>query len=118
MSSRSEWSDGSEGYGASSPGLSAKPSGQATHTRRWKTPGINDLRSAIDHIRKFKGQYIETNHPVDPHAELAGVYRYIGAGGTVMRPTRTGPAMMFNNIKGFPNSRVLVGMMASRERVS
>jgi 4-hydroxy-3-polyprenylbenzoate decarboxylase len=55
---------------------------------------------------------------VDPKAELAGVYRHIGAGGTVMRPTRLGPAMTFNAIKGYPGWRVLVGLMASRERVS
>lgn len=35
-----------------------------------------------------------------------------------MRPTRIGPAMTFNNIKGYPDSRVLVGLLASRERVS
>ncbi len=28
-------------------------------------------------------------------AELAGVYRYVGAGGTVKRPTKEGPAMIF-----------------------
>ena len=61
---------------------------------------------------------IETDHPVDPNAELAGVYRHIGAGGTVKRPTRTGPAMMFNNVKGYPDSRILVGMHASRERAA
>ena len=26
--------------------------------------------------------------------------------------------MMFNNVKGYPGSRVLVGLLASRERVS
>jgi 4-hydroxy-3-polyprenylbenzoate decarboxylase len=40
----------------------------------WNVPNINDLRSAIEHIKNFKGQYIETDHPVDPKAELAGVY--------------------------------------------
>ncbi|MCS5931638.1 UbiD family decarboxylase [Klebsiella pneumoniae subsp. pneumoniae] len=53
-----------------------------------------------------------------PNAELAGVYRHIGAGGTVKRPTRIGPAMMFNNIKGYPHSRILVGMHASRQRAA
>lgn len=80
-------------------------------------PPVNDLRSAIARLKDIPGQWLETNHPVDPIAELAGVYKKIGAGGTVQRPTKTGPAMMFNNVKGFPGSRVLVGMMASRERV-
>lgn len=63
---------------------------------------INDLRSAIALLQRHPGHYIETDHPVDPNAELAGVYRHIGAGGTVKRPTRTGPAMMFNSVKGYP----------------
>ncbi|WP_413726960.1 UbiD family decarboxylase [Sodalis sp. RH16] len=84
----------------------------------WTVPPVNDLRSAIELLKTLPGQYIETDREVDPKDELAGVYRYIGAGGTVMRPTRIGPAMTFNSIKGYPGSRVLVGMLASRERVS
>ena len=80
-------------------------------------PKVFDLRSALDVLRGHEGQLIETDHPVDPHGELAGVYRRVGAGGTVERPTRLGPAMMFNNVKGYPGSRVLVGVMASRDRV-
>jgi len=78
---------------------------------------VNDLRSAIELLKKFKGQYIETDEPADPHAEISGIYRYIGAGGTVMRPTRIGPAMMFNNVKGHEDARVFIGLLASRERV-
>jgi gallate decarboxylase subunit C len=88
------------------------------HPLGWQVPPVNDLRSALDYLKTFPGQYIETDREVDPKDELAGVYRYIGAGGTVMRPTRIGPAMMFNAIKGYPGSRVLVGLLASRERVS
>ncbi|WP_312241612.1 UbiD family decarboxylase [Pantoea sp.] len=88
------------------------------HPQGWKVPPVNDLRSAIELLKTLPGQYIETDRETDPISELAGVYRYIGAGGTVMRPTQTGPAMTFNNIKGFPDARVLVGLMASRERVS
>ncbi|WP_322095673.1 UbiD family decarboxylase [Paraburkholderia bannensis] len=78
---------------------------------------VNDLRSALARLAAAPGQLIETSHEVDPHAQLAGVYKRIGAGGTVERPTRLGPAMIFNNIKGYPHSRVLVGLMASRKRV-
>jgi gallate decarboxylase subunit C len=35
-----------------------------------------------------------------------------------MRPTRIGPAMTFNNVSGHPGSRVLVGLLASGDRVS
>ena len=35
-----------------------------------------------------------------------------------MRPTKVGPAMMFNTIKGHPDARVIIGMLASRKRVA
>ena len=76
-----------------------------------------DLRKVLKELQDQPGQYHETNEPVDPMAELSGVYRYIGAGGTVQRPTQEGPTMMFNNIKGFSDARVLIGLMASRKRV-
>ncbi|WPC17000.1 UbiD family decarboxylase [Pediococcus inopinatus] len=78
---------------------------------------VYDLRKVLDELKKEPGQYHETDVEVDPDAELSGVYRYIGAGGTVQRPTQEGPAMMFNNVKGFPDTRVLMGLMASRKRV-
>lgn len=79
---------------------------------------VTDLRSALAVLREYDDQLIETDEPVDPIAELSGVYRYVGAGGTVMRPTRTGPAMMFNRIKGYRDMRVLIGLLASRQRVA
>lgn len=76
-----------------------------------------DLRKVLAELQTLPGQYHATDVPVDPNAELSGVYRYIGAGGTVQRPTQEGPAMMFNQVKGFAGTRVLTGLMASRERV-
>lgn len=78
---------------------------------------VNDLRSALEVLKQYPGQLVETNVPVKAHAELAGVYRYVGAGGTVMRPTKEGPAMIFNNIEGMPDARVAIGLLASRKRV-
>lgn len=78
---------------------------------------INDLRSAIEYLKSIDGQVVKTDVEVDPHGELAGVYRYVGAGGTVMRPTKIGPAMIFNNVKGHKDSKVIIGLLASRERV-
>ncbi len=77
-----------------------------------------DLRSVLARLKELDGQYIETNEEVNPEAELSGVYRYVGAGGTVKRPTKEGPAMMFNNVKGFAGTRVLIGLLASRKRVA
>lgn len=78
---------------------------------------INDLRSALELLQTIDGQYVETDVEVDPNAELSGVYRYVGTGGTVSRPTREGPAMVFNNVKGHPDARVTIGVLASRKRV-
>lgn len=80
---------------------------------------ILSLRDAIDVLKETPGQLVETNVEVDPAAELSGVYRYVGAGGTVKRPTKVdGPAMIFNNIKGHPGAKAAIGILASRERVA
>ncbi len=59
---------------------------------------VDSLRSALDLLRTMPGQLLETNTAVNTEAELAGIYRYVGAGGTVSRPTKEGPAMLFHNI--------------------
>ena len=82
------------------------------------TAEIHDLRSAIAFLKNQENQLIETDVPVDPHGELSGVYRYIGAGGTVPRPTKIGPAMIFNQVRGFPGARVIIGLLADRNRVA
>ena len=69
------------------------------------TDKVRDLRSALKRLKAMPGQLITTNVEVDPMAELAGVYRHVGAGGTVMRPTKEGPAMIFENVKGHPGQR-------------
>ncbi len=78
---------------------------------------VRDLRSALELLRSMPGQLIETDLEIEPEAELSGVYRHVGAGGTVMRPTKEGPAMIFNNIKGHPDARIAIGVLASRKRV-
>lgn len=35
---------------------------------------VTDLRSAIELLAQYEGEYIETDEPVDPQAELSGVY--------------------------------------------
>ena len=61
---------------------------------------INDLRSAIALLKQHDGQYIETDHIVDPNAELAGVYRHIGAGGTVTQATSKSTSVTLNKPSG------------------
>ncbi|MBN2405378.1 MAG: UbiD family decarboxylase [Coriobacteriia bacterium] len=77
-----------------------------------------DMRSMLELLKTIPGQYLETDELVDPNAELSGVYRHVGAGGTVMRPTQIGPMMVFNNVKGHEDARVAIGVLASRERVA
>lgn len=80
--------------------------------------GVYDLRSAIDLLKKDQNELVYTDTEVDPHGEIAGIYRHIGAGGTVKRPTKIGPAMIFNNVKNHSDSKVLIGLFSSRERVA
>lgn len=79
---------------------------------------VRDLRSALELLREMPGQLAETKVEVDPMAQLAGVYRHVGAGGTVMWPTKEGPAMIFHNVKGHPGAQVAIGLLASRKRVA
>ncbi len=79
---------------------------------------IHDLRSALEFLREQDGQLLETDIPVDPDAEVSGVYRHVGAGGTVMRPTKEGPAMLFNNVVGYDDASVAIGLLASRKRTA
>jgi len=83
-----------------------------------KNVQVDDLRSALEMLEKIPGQLVTTDVPVNPMAELSGVYRYVGSGGTVQRPTKLGPAMIFNNIIGHEGARVAIGLLSSRERVA
>jgi UbiD family decarboxylase len=78
---------------------------------------IVDLRSAMAFLASIPGQLISTREPVDAVAELAGVYRLVGAGTPVAPPTRIGPAMLFESVKGY-SMPVVTGILASRERTA
>jgi UbiD family decarboxylase len=78
---------------------------------------IVDLRSTMEFHASIPGQLVSTKAEVDPYLELAGVYKLVGAGTPVAPPTRIGPAMLFENVKGY-DMPVLTGTLASRERVA
>jgi UbiD family decarboxylase len=78
---------------------------------------IVDLRTALSFLESIPGQLVSTREPVDPVAELAGVYKLVGAGTPLAPPTRTGPAMLFENVKGY-QMPVVVGILASRRRTA
>ena len=78
---------------------------------------VTDLRSSLELLKNMDHQLIETDVEVDPNAELAGVYRHVGAGGTVMRPTTIdGPAMLFHKVKGHEDASVLRHCLVARKR--
>ncbi|PKN30175.1 MAG: 3,4-dihydroxybenzoate decarboxylase [Deltaproteobacteria bacterium HGW-Deltaproteobacteria-21] len=79
---------------------------------------ITDLRSAVELLGKAPNQLICSEEPVDADAELAGIYRHVGAGVPVMPPTRSGPAMLFKRVKGYDDIRVIAGVLANRERIA
>ncbi|MCD7935520.1 MAG: UbiD family decarboxylase [Tannerellaceae bacterium] len=76
-----------------------------------------DLRYALSLLKEADNELIETERPVDTRAEIAGIYRKIGARGTVKRPTKLGPAMLFDNIESYPDARIAIGLLGTRERV-
>lgn len=82
-----------------------------------KRNAVCDLRSALELLASMPGELVQTDVEVDPIAELSGVYRKVGAWGTCQRPTRQGPAMIFNKVKGYDNFRVAIGLLGSRRRV-
>lgn len=79
---------------------------------------VFDLRSAIEVVKNMPGQYVETDVEVDPFCEIGGIYRKVGANGTIMRPTKNGPTAVFNNVKGYPGLSCIIGILGGRERVA
>ena len=49
---------------------------------------IRSLRDAVEYLKTVPGEYAETDVAVKPHAEISGIYRYVGAGVTVKSPTK------------------------------
>ena len=79
---------------------------------------ISDLRSALAVLAPHPEHLYTTREPVDPYLEMAAVYRYAGAGTPVAPPTRLGPAMLFECVKGYQDARLLTGVLASRQRMA
>lgn len=78
---------------------------------------IQDLRTALEFLAGVPGQLIETCEPVDAVAELAGVYRHVGAGIPIKGAAHNGPAMIFRAVKGY-DVPVVTGVLGSRERTA
>ena len=59
----------------------------------------SDLRGALDWLRR-QGDLIETDKPVDPDLEVTGLQKHMDGGCPVL----------FNNVKGKPDHRVLTNL--------
>lgn len=68
---------------------------------------LESLRSFIDALNK-DGGVINIPAEIDPIYEIAGV----------MKTCDNGPALMFENVKGYPGVRVAAGVYARKERVA
>src|SRR5712672_390286 len=61
----------------------------------------SDLRTALDWLRE-QGDLIETDKPVDPDLEVTGLQKHLDGGCPVL----------FHNVKGKPNHRVLTNLFS------
>ncbi len=78
---------------------------------------IRDLRTALEFLASLPGEFVSTAVPVDPEAELAAVYRKVGAGVPVLPPAPAGPAMLFRSVKGY-DVPVVAGVLGTRRRAA
>lgn len=93
--------------------MNAKSISKNTHS----ASEINDLRSALEFLSNQPDQLISCTEPVDPNAELMGIYKRVGAGPAAQPPTQSGPAILFENVKGY-DVPVVIGVLARRDRVA
>ncbi len=79
---------------------------------------VTDVRSALAALEGCAEHLRVSTDPIYPYLELASRYRAIGAGTPTPPPTRTGPAMLYENVRGYPGARILVGLLARRDRAA
>jgi len=68
---------------------------------------IRSLRSALESLRDTD-ELLVSNKEINPALELAGLAKQFDGGS----------AMLFNNVKGYPNGRLTTNLFATEERVS
>src|SRR5260370_20457594 len=71
----------------------------AAHERTLANAGPRDLRSTLEWLRA-EGDLIETDKQVDPDLEVTGLQKHMDGGCPVM----------FHNVKGKPNHRVITNL--------
>ncbi len=69
--------------------------------------GKTSVRGTLELLRE-KGQLLETQVEVDTKYEVAGI----------LKAMENGPAVLFDNIKGFPWARITAGLFSRRENLA
>jgi len=69
---------------------------------------ITDMRGTIEYLRQLDGELLVTKEPVDPIYEIAGIQVAL----------EEGPAILFENLKGYPGMRSVGNIFARRDRIA
>lgn len=69
---------------------------------------ITDMRGTIDFLRQEEGELLVAKEPVDPVYEIAGIQVAL----------EEGPAIFFENIKGYPGMRSVGNIFSRRDRIA
>lgn len=69
---------------------------------------ITDMRGTIEFLRQQKGELLVAKEPVDPTYEVAGIQVAL----------EEGPAIFFENVKGYPGWRSVGNIFARRDRIA
>src|SRR3990172_6591091 len=68
---------------------------------------LRSLRSTLETLKK-EGWVLETDREVDPKLEVAAIQKRLDGG----------PPMIFNNVKGYPNARIVTNVLGSDKIVA
>ncbi|MDI7261426.1 MAG: UbiD family decarboxylase [Thermodesulfobacteriota bacterium] len=69
---------------------------------------ITDMRGTIEFLRQQEGELLVAKEPVDTEYEVAGIQVAL----------EEGPAILFENIKGYPGIRSVGNVFARRDRIA
>jgi len=69
---------------------------------------ITDMRGTIEFLKQQKGELLVAKEPVDPIYEIAGIQVAL----------EEGPAILFENLKGYPGMRSVGNIFARRDRIA
>jgi len=72
------------------------------------TKDITDMRGTIEFLRQLDGELLVTKESVDPVYEVAGIQVAM----------EEGPALLFENMKGYPGMRSVGNLFSRRDRIA